>query len=384
MNKKWIWVGNKSSDINASIKLFDSSLCLYGTINDFSVSLEKTRTNNNIKNGDADKFFINQVIKKINSSPESQFVFYNQDRAYLFEDNIIKNHFICINNRELLNHLNNKIAFRKLFAKENFFPNYIIIDSGNYDPSVIINILNNNQCIIQKQRGAGCIGTFLGNKKNVNSIIQNINKTCRQPLIVSEYISNGVDFNRHILVSDNSVIVFPASLQILSIKRQEWIGSDFINASKTIGERDLNVSYHMAKVVGNKIRTLGYRGIAGIDFVYDSKNKRTYTLEINPRFQASSFLLDRALQDCSLPSLFELNHDCFCGFCFNNKQIKRLESIVNNYAVMVLMNSFPTELVKIENSKLIDVVTDDVDKSNVFSEKAYLLKLLFKKITYIP
>lgn len=51
---------------------------------------------------------------------------------------------------------------------------------------------------------------------------------------------------------------------------------------------------------------------------------------------------------------------------------------------MVLMNSFPIELVKIENSKLIEVVTDDVDKSNVFSEKAYLLKLLFKKITYIP
>ena len=57
------------------------------------------------------------------------------------------------------------------------------------------------------------------------------------------------------------------------------------------------------------MRLSGYRGVCGIDFMLTEK--ALYFLEINARFQASSFLLNRLLCKKDLPSLHKLNQMAF-------------------------------------------------------------------------
>ena len=61
--------------------------------------------------------------------------------------------------------------------------------------------------------------------------------------------------------------------------------------------------------IGKLIQEKGYRGVMGIDSIcYD---KEVYFMEINPRFQNSSIVLNKALYEQNLPSLQELHYNCF-------------------------------------------------------------------------
>ena len=86
--------------------------------------------------------------------------------------------------------------------------------------------------------------------------------------------------------------------------------------------------------IGTRLRELGYRGVCGIDYlVY--KNDVLF-LEVNPRFQASTFLLNELLQKENYPSIQELNilafsgskkpFDSFCAF----KNSKSYFNVIDN------------------------------------------------------
>lgn len=79
-------------------------------------------------------------------------------------------------------------------------------------------------------------------------------------------------------------------------------------------------------IVLNAIKQLGYKGIVGLDFLI-TKNE-IFFLEINPRYQASSFLINIALIEEGYPSLSQINLNVFQNISVN----KNIEKIHVDYS----------------------------------------------------
>lgn len=103
-------------------------------------------------------------------------------------------------------------------------------------------------------------------------------------------MDNAVPVNVHIIVFKNKCVVLPASIQLIEHRGGQfsYIGADF-HAFLTSEQRDKIQT--AASMLGEKMRTIGYRGICGIDFMVS--NKGVYFLEINARFQSSTFLTNK-------------------------------------------------------------------------------------------
>jgi biotin carboxylase len=65
----------------------------------------------------------------------------------------------------------------------------------------------------------------------------------------------------------------------------------------------LELSYKICE----KIKTTGYRGIIGIDYLYKSNGDIIF-MEINPRFQSSSFLINMYLEKYYNTNLVEYHY----------------------------------------------------------------------------
>ena len=120
----------------------------------------------------------------------------------------------------------------------------------------------------------------------------------------------------------------PISLQ-LSEKNKERIlyhGADYV-AAHTISE---NIVVKLKEYTNNiliHIKQLGYLGIIGLDFLITKDE--IYFLEVNPRYQASSFLINIALKEKGFSSLSKMNLTAFYEHCYLDTNV---EKIIVNYS----------------------------------------------------
>lgn len=147
--------------------------------------------------------------------------------------------------------------------------------------------------VIKERVGASGRGSyFVRNKKDLMRF-KKIIKT--GVVITSKYIA-GPSFNINAFVGKNVQLSQP-SLQIIGLpecssEKFTYCGNDF-RSFNAIDKNIKNELYCITKKIGNKIKKKGFSGLFGIDFIYDTKNKILYPLEINPRFQGSTPLLTR-------------------------------------------------------------------------------------------
>lgn len=115
--------------------------------------------------------------------------------------------------------------------------------------------------------------------------------------IISDYISDSISINVHVFISESTNLVTPASVQLIENIENQLLyrGADFISFRDIDKEIQEKIRYISIKIC-NSLRNEGYKGIAGIDFIID-KHNNIYCSEINPRFQASTVLLSKYLDD---------------------------------------------------------------------------------------
>lgn len=154
--------------------------------------------------------------------------------------------------------------------------------------------------IIQENHSSGGIGTFLLSEANEHDISYNIEK--HTSYIVSPYYKHSFSVNAHIIISENYIAVLPPSVQIIENinNRLLYKGADFI-AYKSIS-KDIKQKISLySKKIGESLKKLGYIGILGLDLLV--QNNEVFFLEINPRFQSSSILINKTLSENGLPDL---------------------------------------------------------------------------------
>ncbi len=389
-----IYVGIRDSDIKFSQNYFKSSVCLFG--NTYEKSFQKYRANQNYKPEDFTSFYAEKMKlqhKSYQNNAQYKIMFYNQRNVYE-QSNEIKNHCFCYNDEQLLNSLNNKIDMKEFLSKNsiNIIP-YCVINGENLKTNNIKKIIGSERFIVQTVYGGGGIGTYLLDTKLLNQKKDVFLKQNRY--IVSKYIPNSISVNTHVFISDTANLITPGSIQIIEEINNQLLykGADFISYREDISKETREEIRILSIRIANILRDKGYRGVLGIDYIIDNKN-HIYCSEINPRFQASSILLNKYLALANKKmnkeineskSIYEINEDTFDGIIKNS--ISYYDEI--NYSCYFYYNDHnltkddidcKLNLLKEMKNKIVTDVNEDsyneFDEQSI-NEKSYLFRAIF-------
>lgn len=143
--------------------------------------------------------------------------------------------------------------------------------------------------------GSAGSGTFL--IQSQETLKDLYNKFGNTPVLISKYIP-GISLNINGAIAGNHVLVAQPSIQLVGLKQCStrfgiYCGNDFgtINhLNSSIVEQTIVTT----KKVGEWLKVQGFEGIFGLDYVVDMDKGIVYPVDLNPRFQNSTFLLTQA------------------------------------------------------------------------------------------
>lgn len=313
---KICYVGIRESDIFFASNYFKKSICLF-TANP-KLAPFSTRMNQNIGNKEILPYYSSKLEDICKSHPKYSFMFYNQNTAFNYSSKILQNS-ICVNNKEILTLLNNKLSMKKWLADKliPFIPYETFIGRDIFLSTLTAHFNDVDSFVIQQIHGGGGIGTFFVDRKSFLNVSKKLNPS--QNYLVMPYVDN-ISANTHIFISPKQTVLSPGSIQVIErIDHQIcYCGCDYISfrsLSTEIKEKIKQLSLKIADC----LREEGYCGVAGIDFIIDNSGQ-VFCAEINSRFQASSILLDcyfknnkEHLEKMEAKSCFELNKMAFSG-----------------------------------------------------------------------
>lgn len=296
MDYNIVWIGKYQEDIN-NFKVF-------GSISKFGVEKVNHFIFDSFKYINYEDYVVQKIDYFIRLNHDIKFYFYDQYLAYKVNKYVnIKNNTICINSENILSWLNNKSIAREWIRNIIKTPETLVLSREE----ITIQYLKNSfwgykKFVAQKMISSGGHQTFLVDKDHSNHLENDL-------YMVSPYYETSLSVNITSIIYQKDSIVFPISLQIIEEENGKllYAGSDFISV-KLIPEKNINKLLEANQKILEHLRFLGYRGIYGVDFLL--YNDDIYFLEINPRFQGSSFLIDKVLKYNQL-SLYQLNINAF-------------------------------------------------------------------------
>lgn len=374
---KKIWIGKYQSDMDYTHNLFYGSISYYGNNNNNNICIYQIygRSYNKQK-------FLDYILDYIKETlGQYEYIFYNQCYALEIINRFPEaaSYIYNINDSNLINWISNKTFVRIWIQNAVLVPPFCVLTGAECNVQILQQKFPGfTSFIIQDNYSSGGSGTYLltsTSQYNINSIL-----TKEDIYLVSPYLFPSYSINVHILVGDKDCTVFPPSIQIIFPDNFKMIfrGSDFIEAQNIPSILTKEI-FEKSKIIGLKLAHTGYRGICGVDFlIYSSK---LYFIEINPRFQGSSLLINKALYDTNLPSLYELNAILFKNQSFGNLK-EKLESLLVPYSYYKVKKGKPSQwdyVSMIESGKYIyKYYLDGYKKTDSYSS-GYLIKFLLKK-----
>ncbi len=151
-------------------------------------------------------------------------------------------------------------------------------------------------------------------------------------IFFSKYLDN-IPVNITLVIGKYETIKLPISVQLIKQinDRFKYVGADFIYASK-LGDKAINKINDYANTIALELKQLGYQGIVGIDYIIDN-NDNVYFMKLNPRFQASSFIINKYLEKYCSTNLAELHYLAITNKCMGNNYLDKIDkSFVNCYS----------------------------------------------------
>ncbi len=361
-----IWVGTRLSDIEHAGKLLNGAITLFGKNNakeQLYALCDDTlneRVDHNVPEERQDEFIRKTMHELVNNSSESNpvsFYFYNQLCRYTIAGlDDIANHFLCVNDdRALLERISNKLTFHEAYGHRIANGNGLLkVTSGNYTDCnyagicerLCVSVEDNYKFIVQAAIASGGSGTYIMTKENASLLNNHLSHNTTY--LYSIYQENNVPINLHAIIFKQGVVLLPGSIQLMrtdydniehesEIKRLMYRGADFIEYSRLseladVPENKINCRHFkkfesLCLELCNILKDEGYVGVLGIDgMIYGDQ---VSLLEVNCRFQASTGLINRALQESGLPSVQQANFDAF----YNPHQFTYWDNVFKKFTV---------------------------------------------------
>ena len=347
-----IWIGIYQEDIE--------NFNIYGSICKFGINKSKHFV---ATPGDNYYSFIISKVKYFKSlDVDIKYYFYDQYLAYSVAEYINENECICLNSRKNLDWLNNKAITREWIRSQVKTPESIVLSKSEIRLDEIRNLcIGYNKFLLQKMISSSKHATYLFSNNPNDYILDDT-----ELYLVSPFYEKAISLNVTIIIGLDDTIYFPPSIQYIAEENAHLLyrGSDFIlpkNLPQSIIKNLKNCSKKIAKL----LKSMGYKGVCGIDFLL--YNDRIYFLEINPRFQGSSFLIEKALNKQNL-SLYEINFRAFYG---QIKEIKnQIDKIKINYS---FYKSGDIREYKTHSQKKLELDYNSNDYYDFFADKYYIM-----------
>lgn len=376
MSTKIVWVGPRESDILYSGIDFFHSVTYNGSNQNRNTSFtSKVNTRiDHITQGaqwHLKKFISDSLKLLITETPDVRFLFYNPAQCLNMDKEIISRS-LCVLTPELYNIFRNKALMRE-FAQDCVSVVPYVHFFGKSLPCIHFGCSKDTSVILQTVHSSAGAGTHQFTweecKKYVSSEPEG------EEYIISPYMDNAVPVNVHIIVFKDECVVLPASIQLIEHRDNKfsYVGADF-HAFLTSEQRDKIQT--AASMLGEKMRTIGYRGICGIDFMLS--NNSVYFLEVNARFQSSTFLANKLLQIAGKPSLHQLNLMAFSDAVSPIKSFQLFHEAESFFTLNG--NYIPSWIASSDESVTsnFEVLLDGLSKNMRLNSRAYLCRVVTK------
>lgn len=326
--EKYYYIGLNSNNSICNELFFDGSITLYptGEKGNIPYSREKLKDTKSDKFlEDYKEFIINNLNKILKNYSNVKCIIFNKKIRKLCKD--IKDiNIVELNKDETIDFLNDKFKVRDFLKDIVTIPESIKMKGSVITYENICNQLSGYKFVIQAPIGAGGENTYLvENKEDIQKCNLNENIIYN----ISSYVEN-TPLNITMMVGEKNIINFPISAQLIKITNNKfkYYGGDF-NVVSTFPKKDIKKIFNLSYKICEKIKTIGYRGIIGIDYLY-KMNGDIMFMEINPRFQSSSFLINIHLEKYYNTNIAEYHYNSTQGFIL--KEVKDLiinESFIN-------------------------------------------------------
>ncbi len=376
-HKKIYYIGIRESDISYSSNFFDGCFAMFSK----GGADYKVRPN---QNKPCHEFFpyLEKTYRKTSIGESNKYMTYNATIAYGLSPNL-QDKFVCLNDDALLASINDKSTC-KTWLHRNRIP---IIDFETMLGQTIMSkgdslFGEDRTFVLQSNNGGGGIGTFIVSKKNFNDVKPILNPL--KKYMLSRYIDCSISVNTHIFISEKQTVLSPASIQIIEQHDNQlcYRGADYI-AFENVSLKSKSKIKELSLQIATMLRERGYRGIAGIDFII-SPTEDVYCSEINPRFQASSILLDKFISYIGKDnkilahSIYELNEQAF-----NNNMKTTLDfddkipySCYYYYNDGLPISYFKNKIAVLESLE-VTVDKDGLDFNGKFDKDSYMFRSVF-------
>lgn len=371
------WIGPRESDIEDIKELFVGSITIYGENKNGNIAYcsNGKRINHNIDNFLYEKFFQTTLDNILQQDRHAKFLFYNQRDAYKYGETVLENS-MCVNSNHMLELLNDKARCRYLLSNIVDVIPHIIVKGKDCNYLKFQQLLPHQEFILQKINSSGGDGTYHIASELDCCKIGTVD--FNNEYMLSPYYKDGLPLNIHVIISENEVVLLPASLQIVCEIQLQMLysGADFICYQSLCEDVKKNVT-KKSEQIGFFLQEKGYRGVLGIDYMFFENT--LYLMEVNARFQASSQLINKALIYNGKISIQELNIKAF-----EDKTPLTIDKFTVNYSNFVYTsnNISHFRIGKVLTSKEVNQIQLDgfcykdplIDENNV-----YLFRTIFSK-----
>lgn len=377
-----VWIGRYESDVlTYKDNFFDFSVTYYGTNKNNNFAFSNTVRNQAVYN-DIFVEFVNESLneiknKIIHKDYNLELYFYSNGIKRKLLEKYPEYEIVCknCNNNKIIDWLNNKTYTRLWLDNTVNVPKYALCSKSECNYQKLHSLFPEyDEFIIQKNYSAGGHGTFKLNKNNEKTIKDKI--SFYEPYLVSPFLKNTISMCCHVIISEEDTLIFPLALQQLSEanNRISYEGTDY-SFSKDLNKEIKDNCIEFINKISKLLSKNGYRGICGYDFLLIDKTP--YFIEINPRFMGSSYLINYALSESNLPSLFELNTMAF----ENSKKLVKYKKVVSemsiNYITRTISNFSGVESIKLPNQ--IHMFLDGLSEDTILTQDVYLYRYFERK-----
>lgn len=309
---KLYWVGIRESEIIDTNHIFSGSITIFGTGKGSNYAYEKEYKERFDYNQDNDSWisFVNQKAAIIiDNNPSAVFLLYYFPELGIY-DKKLQQHLTALNDPDLITLLDNKLNTREWLKDSVTLPPYAVYKGKNISYEQLHSMFPDvTDYVIQAEYSCGGSGTWLFNSFNEIEVLKKLE--VNSSYTITPYFKYNISLNIHLIIYEKEIILMPPSVQIVSQKTGAFLykGADFLMYQKLpeLLRRQLDDA---SLAIGKRLQHIGYLGVCGIDFI--ATNQDLYFMEINPRFQSSTFLINKAYSQTGNPlSIQELHIDAF-------------------------------------------------------------------------
>lgn len=380
---KLIWTGPRESDKEFTGDFFDGAITLYGgrkRENKAFCLTKDYRINHNHITEEQTDFMVDNELKLIKKDPSVRFMSYNPNLIFQCSAEVVKR-TVCLNDEKIMRFLDSKILFRQFSEQyvHTLHSEEILGKECTVD-ELLKRFPEYDKWIVQSDIASGGYQTFLLGLDNEDEVIGKLNP--HEKYLISPYYEKNIPINIHAVIYDEEVLITQGSIQIMGLDgdRLLYRGADYV-AYRDIDSGILEQFIKDTEILCTEIQKLGYRGILGIDaIIVDGIAK---ILEVNNRFQASTILINKALQEKGMPSLHELNYESFHtprSELIRKETLVSLEIDYSIYAFIQVDQDYHAANV-LHTYKNETHVTDYIDDGYISwqeaEQEAYLFRLIF-------